>query len=137
MAQTEAPQQTEPITRAHFGENVTLRCFFLREHRQKRFYWFKQTLGAKPSVVVQKQMSIVPTYSEGFDNGRYSADIGDSHFHLSIEEVNRSDEGMYFCGMRVAYEVTFGNGTFLAVEGNTVIYVIYGSTGSSLKGVCQ
>lgn len=137
MAQTESPQQTEPITRAHFGENVTLRCFFLREHRQKRFYWFKQSLGAKPSVVVQKQMSIVPTYSEGFDNGRYSADIGDSHFHLSIEEVNRSDEGMYFCGMRVAYEVAFGNGTFLAVEGNTVIYVIYGSTGSSLKGVCQ
>lgn len=117
MAQTEAPQQTESITRAHFGENVTLRCFFLEQHRQKRFYWFKQTLGTKPSVVVQKQFPIDTKYSEGFDNGRYSADIGTTHFHLIIKKVNRSDEGMYFCGMRVSYDVAFGNGTFLAVEG--------------------
>ncbi|XP_076144300.1 uncharacterized protein LOC143126288 [Alosa pseudoharengus] len=117
MVQTEIPQQSGPITRAHIEENVTLECFFSERLKSNRFYWFKQTLGDKPSIVVQSQAYGTTKYSEGFENGRFKLDKGGSHFHLIIENASRSDEGMYFCGMRVSYEMVFGNGIFLAIEG--------------------
>ncbi|XP_062405912.1 uncharacterized protein LOC134096179 [Sardina pilchardus] len=117
MAHTEVPQQSGPITKAHIDGNVTLECFFSGRLKSNRFYWFKQTLGDKPSVLVQSQEHGETVFSEGFNNGRFKLDKGGTYFHLLIENVNRSEEGMYFCGMRVSYDIVFGNGTFLAIEG--------------------
>ena len=117
MAQTGILQQTGRVTRAHLGESVTLECYFSQEQKEKRFYWFKQTSGNKPSVVVRSQAHTETVFSEDFNPARFKPDKGKAHFHLTIANISHSDEGMYLCGMKVSYEVMFGNGTFLAVEG--------------------
>ncbi|XP_062405564.1 uncharacterized protein LOC134095866 [Sardina pilchardus] len=68
-------------------------------------------------MVVQSQAHASTEYSEGFKNGRFMLDTGVSHFHLIIANASPSDEGTYFCGMRESYDITFGNGTYLAIEG--------------------
>ncbi|XP_041918392.1 uncharacterized protein LOC121682348 [Alosa sapidissima] len=117
MVQTEIPQQSGPLTRAHIDENVTLECSFSAHLKSNRFYWFKQTVGHRPSIVVQSQAHGSTAYSQGFENGRFKLDKGGLRFHLIIENASRSDEGMYFCGMKLLYGIIFGNGTFLSIEG--------------------
>ncbi|KAL2088596.1 hypothetical protein ACEWY4_015495 [Coilia grayii] len=95
-----------------------LECFFSKGLRTMRFYWFKQTLGGKPLLLVQSQRNAATEFAEGFNDGRFQLDEGEAHFHLNFSRASRYDEGMYFCGVRKSYEVLFANGTFLAVEGN-------------------
>ena len=39
------------------------------------------------------------------------------NFNLTVEQITKADEGMYFCGKGDGNTITFSNGAFLAVTG--------------------
>ena len=100
---------------AESGENVTLHCKFVGKSGQniKSWVWYKQRAGQEPQEVAMKLTDKLPTTSLN----RFKIN---KHFDLIIEQTNKDDEGMYFCGVGHRNTITFSNGTFLAVTGNKV-----------------
>ncbi|XP_030637598.1 uncharacterized protein LOC115818346 [Chanos chanos] len=109
--------QPNRITTSALGENVTLQCFTTRDSG-RAFFWYKQTVGEMPQVVVEMQPHARPTYPN-IDHSRYRAEQDKGKITLIITKTEPSDEATYFCGTQILYDITFGEGTFLALIGNT------------------
>ncbi|KAL6479770.1 hypothetical protein MHYP_G00108030 [Metynnis hypsauchen] len=128
------PAQAVDLSEASFvsaesGENVTLHCKFVEKSGQsvKSWVWYKQRAGQEPQEVAVK----LPEKRAATSSDRFK--ISQS-FDLTIEQTNKDDEGMYFCGVGVRNTITFSKGTFLAVtEGPVDPTVFY--LGAAL-GIC-
>ena len=112
-------------TEAAPGDSVTLDCFFPVDFENEALSWYKQTLGQKPFLVAMllgATLSWDPLFSEDSQNGRMNIQRSDGVFNLTITNINSSDEAMYYCTLTMNREPIFGNGTFLALKGNTRLF---------------
>ncbi|XP_042563897.1 uncharacterized protein LOC122132945 [Clupea harengus] len=70
-----------------------------------------------PLLVGSAQHFLPPVLYNEFNNSRFNIHRGSVSFRLSISNIQSSDEAFYFCGVRITFEIRFGNGTYLLVEG--------------------
>ena len=117
--------QLNRVTEAAPGDTVTLDCFFPVAFKTEPLSWYKQTLGQKPFLVARSSrgtLSWDPLFSEDSQNGRMNIQRSDGVFNLTITKITSSDEATYYCTWTVYQQVKFGNGTFLALKGNTRVF---------------
>uniref|UniRef100_A0A8C7W798 Ig-like domain-containing protein n=1 Tax=Oncorhynchus mykiss TaxID=8022 RepID=A0A8C7W798_ONCMY len=108
-------------SQAQLGESVSLPCFFSETIDYFQWlYWYKQTAGQMPQVVatVEKKKSAHFVLNGEFNNIRFTMEKVKVGYLLIINNISRSDEAAYFCGIGTVYEIKFRNGTFLSVKGN-------------------
>ncbi|XP_071255370.1 uncharacterized protein [Salvelinus alpinus] len=118
----EVPLQI-PLTTAQLGESVSLPCFFSETIDYFQWlYWYKQTAGQMPQIVatVEKKKSAHFVLNGEFNNIRFTMEKVKVGYLLIINNISRSDEAAYFCGIGTVYEINFRNGTFLSVKGNFI-----------------
>ncbi|XP_031424530.1 uncharacterized protein LOC116220700 isoform X2 [Clupea harengus] len=114
--------QLNRVTEAAPGDSVTLDCFFPVAFKTEPLCWYKQTLGRKPFLVARSSrdtLSWNPLFSEDVQNGRINIKQSDRVFNLTITNVTSSDEATYYCTLTMDKDLTFGNGTFLALKGHS------------------
>ncbi|XP_064811820.1 uncharacterized protein LOC135527102 [Oncorhynchus masou masou] len=111
-----------PLTTAQLGESVSIPCFFSETIDYFQWlYWYKQTAGQMPQVVatVEKRKSADFVLNGEFNNIRFTMEKVKVGYLLIINNISRSDEAAYFCGIGTVYEIKFRNGTFLSVKGHS------------------
>ncbi|KAL7863550.1 hypothetical protein SRHO_G00125340 [Serrasalmus rhombeus] len=125
------PVQAVGLSEASFvsaesGETVTLHCKFVERSGQsvKSWVWYRQRAGQEPQEVAVK----LPEKRAATSLNRLKII---QNFNLTIEQTEKTDEGMYFCGVGVGNTITFSKGTFLAVTESPVVLCL----GAAL-GVC-
>uniref|UniRef100_A0AAY4EDY0 Ig-like domain-containing protein n=1 Tax=Denticeps clupeoides TaxID=299321 RepID=A0AAY4EDY0_9TELE len=112
FGQTEELHQPHPITTARLGDSVTLQCFHSLDLNKMTFYWYKQVLGGKPSPLAFSHPD-----GTSVKNKRASIQRTKESLHLTIKNINPSDEAVYFCGWNNDNnEIEFGNGSFLTLK---------------------
>src|SRR4029434_5100769 len=87
--------------------------------------WYKQTLGQKPFWVARSFRATTswnPSFSGDSQNGRINIQKSEGTFNLTIANLTSSDEATYYCAGTLHKQVIFGNGTFLALKGNTRVF---------------
>ncbi|XP_031424719.1 uncharacterized protein LOC116220747 [Clupea harengus] len=118
--------QLNRVTEAAPGDAVTLHCFFPVAFQQETLSWYKQTLGQKPFWVARSFRATTswnPSFSEDSQNGRINIQKSEGTFNLTIANLTSSDEATYYCAGTLHKQVTFGNGTFLALKGFNHSYI--------------
>uniref|UniRef100_A0A3B4CHE1 Ig-like domain-containing protein n=1 Tax=Pygocentrus nattereri TaxID=42514 RepID=A0A3B4CHE1_PYGNA len=97
---------------AESGKTVTLHCKFVERSGQnvKSWVWYKQRAGQEPQEVAVK----LPEKRATTSLNRLKII---QNFDLTIEQTEKTDEGMYFCGV-VGNTITFSKGTFLLLQDN-------------------
>uniref|UniRef100_A0AAY4ED25 Ig-like domain-containing protein n=1 Tax=Denticeps clupeoides TaxID=299321 RepID=A0AAY4ED25_9TELE len=119
FGQTEELHQPHPITTARLGDSVTLQCFHSLDLNKMTFYWYKQVLGGKPSPLAFSHPD-----GTSVKNKRASIQRTKESLHLTIKNINPSDEAVYFCGWNNDNnEIEFGNGSFLTLK--TDLYIFF------------
>ncbi|KAM9470343.1 uncharacterized protein Hap1MRO34_012327 [Clarias gariepinus] len=114
-AQASLLHQPNAVITAKAGEKVTLHCFFLKEQIIDPIVWYKQSGGHEPSLMAVVQNVQDPIYKDEFNSSRFRIEKESKSCHLTIMNVNPSDEAMYYCGL-VTFLTTFAKGTFLSVK---------------------
>ncbi|KAI4893732.1 hypothetical protein NFI96_005700 [Prochilodus magdalenae] len=86
--------------------------------------WYKQRLEHAPLEVASVIKGKMPIYSNR--SGKFKLTINSSvkGFSLSIKDVSKEDEGIYFCGAAGTNTLDFSTATFLAVTGQLDISVL-------------
>uniref|UniRef100_A0A3Q4MSA1 Immunoglobulin domain-containing protein n=1 Tax=Neolamprologus brichardi TaxID=32507 RepID=A0A3Q4MSA1_NEOBR len=97
--------------------NVTLTCVF----EQGLFYWFKLNFGYMIQTVttgtLQTKGTLVTVSPNGqFNNSRFSATKVGDVLSLTIRNVSKEDEATYFCQAGSSENISFINGTIVAVN---------------------
>ncbi|XP_042563937.1 uncharacterized protein LOC116220851 isoform X2 [Clupea harengus] len=98
------------------GSTVTLECFLSEKTRTDPIVWYKQSVAQMPLLVGSSQHFLPSVLYNEFNNSRFFIHNGSVSFRLSISNIQSSDEAFYFCGVRIVYEIHFGNGTYLLVK---------------------
>ncbi|KAM9470647.1 uncharacterized protein Hap1MRO34_012589 [Clarias gariepinus] len=125
--QTKGVNQPNSVIAAAVGDNVTLHCFELGDHKSDGIVWYKQKVGHQPRVMVTVLGE--PKYEDKFKPPKFSIKKEKKNCHLKISNVQPSDEAMYYCGFR-EFLTHFGDGTFLAVTGDEDVKVsVYQNSG--------
>uniref|UniRef100_A0A3P9NER1 Uncharacterized LOC103480229 n=1 Tax=Poecilia reticulata TaxID=8081 RepID=A0A3P9NER1_POERE len=88
--------QSGSFISAPIGGKVTLHCF----HDSERIYWYRQTLGQKPTLIASFYIYGRETifHGEFKNNSRLDLVKGDWTNHLIISDLRVSDSATYFCG---------------------------------------
>lgn len=103
------------VTVAQLGHSVNFLCQF-SDSGSQFFYWNKETLGRLPQIVAEV-IHGKAAFTEEFKDKRFGVrEDGDLHF-LTITNVTKEDEAVYFCQSKATYGRAFINGTFLSVTG--------------------
>ncbi|XP_030637128.1 immunoglobulin kappa light chain-like [Chanos chanos] len=123
MAQIQAREISQPdrVIMVVLGETVTLQCLITKE-TGRVFFWYKQTVGEKPQLVMQAQSLAVHSF-ENVNHSRFKAEQSREKINLIIENTEPSDEATYFCGVQILYSIIFGEGTFLTFSGNILSHI--------------
>ncbi|XP_062855699.1 uncharacterized protein LOC134318693 [Trichomycterus rosablanca] len=116
-AQAQEIHQPSPVITAAIGDNLTLHCFVPKEYDADLFVWFKQKVGHELFSVVQVRKERDPFYSGKLKPPKVIINTGKGSFNLTIMNVEKEDEAMYYCGLTAFYTV-FGKGTFLSLKDN-------------------
>ncbi|XP_055368465.1 uncharacterized protein LOC114864886 isoform X1 [Betta splendens] len=103
-----------PVTVTDAGDYVTLICP-VSDRDGSFFHWFKQPLGFMPQKVCAGILGTI-TVTEPFKESRFTSVNGENQNVLTIRNVSKEDEAVYFCQTGTAYAQTVANGTFLAVR---------------------
>ncbi|XP_075890143.1 immunoglobulin kappa light chain-like [Nelusetta ayraudi] len=101
------------------GEDVTLSCSCPRISAVE-YYWYKQGVGPSPQLVTKCfRMNDKGTFSEEFNNPRFSLDIKRSNYQLKISNLKISDSATYYCKADTnMHSPEFCEGTTLTVKGS-------------------
>ena len=102
---------------ANTGTTVTLKCFLSEKTQNEPVVWYKQSVGQMPLLVGSAQRFQPSVRYNEFKSNRFIVQNVSVTFHLSILNIQSSDEAFYFCGVRIIYTIRFGNGTYLLVKG--------------------
>ncbi|XP_049340248.1 uncharacterized protein LOC111197366 isoform X7 [Astyanax mexicanus] len=127
ICSAETVGNTEPsIVSVEVGESVTLNCTSALIDKSKTAYWFKHRLEHKPQEVGYKIKDKQHALQNPFNDSKSGFELKEvgSGVSLSIKQVQKQDEGMYFCGSIRENSVNFSTGTFLAVSDHSNISVL-------------
>uniref|UniRef100_A0A3Q1J6F0 Ig-like domain-containing protein n=1 Tax=Anabas testudineus TaxID=64144 RepID=A0A3Q1J6F0_ANATE len=118
------------------GADLILRCFYEGDVAA-RFYWYKQTVGQKPRLVViyYKFDKNRTFFNEFKNNPRFTLDTDVGKNHLQIRNLQMSDSATYFCASRYSYKFYFAEGTTVSVKGSGVNIqpLVHQSTSETIK----
>uniref|UniRef100_A0A8C7FCB4 Ig-like domain-containing protein n=1 Tax=Oncorhynchus kisutch TaxID=8019 RepID=A0A8C7FCB4_ONCKI len=101
------------------GDPVTLYCVFSNQvYNEGNMFWFKQITGEIPQVNVCNASLF--SWHKNFNHSRFNVEKADADgmYRLAITNTDPTDEAVYYCAVRTAYEVNFINGTLLLLKGN-------------------
>ncbi|CAI5652767.1 unnamed protein product [Oreochromis niloticus] len=104
----EVPQQIS-LTVVKLGDNVTLTCHLFE---QGLFYWYMLNFG----YMVQTVTEGITVSLNGQFNSRFSATKVGNVLSLTIRNVSKEDEATYFCQAGSSHNISFINGTIVAVN---------------------
>uniref|UniRef100_A0A8C5HN66 Ig-like domain-containing protein n=1 Tax=Gouania willdenowi TaxID=441366 RepID=A0A8C5HN66_GOUWI len=117
-------QQSDSET-IHPGESVTLKCTASTESCEHSVYWFKNSEDHHPSLI----------YTQSDNSDQCERKTNKKHtcvYNLSLNNLNQSNAGTYYCAVTVCGRIVFGNGTRLELKGkkccnmsNCLIFCIY------------
>ncbi|XP_031424727.1 uncharacterized protein LOC105897427 isoform X2 [Clupea harengus] len=113
---TEGISQPTPVMTAKTGTTVTLECFVSEKTQTEPIVWYKLSVGQMPLLVGSAQRFWSSVLYNEFNNDRFIINSDSVSVRLSISNIKSSDEAFYLCGVRIIYDIYFGNGTFLLVE---------------------
>uniref|UniRef100_A0A4W4F884 Ig-like domain-containing protein n=1 Tax=Electrophorus electricus TaxID=8005 RepID=A0A4W4F884_ELEEL len=108
--------QPASVVVAKSGDNVTLRCSFPKDFNIYSVFWYKQKPGKQPYPVVTARAVSDPIFHDEFNSSRFRVSKSESSLFLHIRNVHVSDEAVYYCGVLMFFEITFGNGSLLTVD---------------------
>ncbi|XP_064811822.1 uncharacterized protein LOC135527104 isoform X2 [Oncorhynchus masou masou] len=82
-------------------------------------FWYKQMVGQKPQTIVTMTKYDMPVWHKDFNHSRVNVEKADADgmYRLAITNTGPTDEAVYYCAARTAYEVNFINGTLLLLKG--------------------
>ncbi|XP_072520131.1 uncharacterized protein [Salminus brasiliensis] len=121
ICSAQAVGNPEPLfLSAKVGEAVTLHCPPGNHSSAEIVMWHKQRLKNSPLEVASRFKDKEPVISAQFDQSRFKANKDASGFSLTIENVSKKDEGLYFCGGGDAKTLSFYTSTFLAVKDSNI-----------------
>ncbi|XP_072519619.1 uncharacterized protein [Salminus brasiliensis] len=121
ICSTQAVGNPEPLfLSAKVGEAVTLHCPPGVHSSAEIMMWYKQRLNHSPLEVASRFKDKEPVISAQFDQSRFKTNKDASGFSLTIENVSKKDEGLYFCGGGDAKSLSFSTSTFLAVKDSNI-----------------
>ncbi|XP_075890138.1 uncharacterized protein LOC142893447 isoform X2 [Nelusetta ayraudi] len=100
------------------GEDVTFSCSCPRISAVE-YYWYKQGVGPLPQLVTKCfSLNDKGTFSEEFNNPRFSMDVKQSNYQLKISNLKISDSATYYCLAVKMHTSEFCEGTTLTVKGS-------------------
>uniref|UniRef100_A0A3Q3IHD7 Ig-like domain-containing protein n=1 Tax=Monopterus albus TaxID=43700 RepID=A0A3Q3IHD7_MONAL len=111
-------KQSSHFESANVGGSVTLPCL-CQDHITVMFYWYKQTLGEKPKLVLtfyKHSNNSGNFYDEFKNNPRFTLDIGRHTNYLKISDLLVSDSATYYCAMSNLYTYEFCEGTTVKIS---------------------
>ncbi|XP_045573928.1 uncharacterized protein isoform X2 [Salmo salar] len=110
-------QYQTQVREIHPGDPVTLYCVFSKE--DINMFWYKQMVGQKPQSIVTMTKYDMPVWHKDFNHSRFNVEKADADgmYRLAITNTDPTDEAVYYCAVRTAYEVNFINGTHLLLKG--------------------
>ncbi|XP_060741201.1 uncharacterized protein LOC132855930 isoform X1 [Tachysurus vachellii] len=115
-AQKNVLHQPNSVITAASGENVTLQCIRTNKKSTDPIIWYKQAAGHEPCVIVTIQkLAPNPIFEDEFKSPRFNVENLKESCNLKINNVEPSDEAMYYCGIKI-FTIQFGKGTFLSVK---------------------
>ncbi|XP_067454428.1 uncharacterized protein [Thunnus thynnus] len=114
LTQTKEIFQQISLTVAEVGDNFTLICPVPGDE-VGLFYWYKLSFGYMFQTVAEGSFNKI-TRKGQFNNSRFTVGRSNTQYFLNIRNVSKEDEATYFCQAGSAYEMTFINGTLLAVN---------------------
>lgn len=98
------------------GANVTLQCFFTENYTIYDMFWYKQIKDQRPCAVVMARAVADPIFYKGYTDTRFNISRSKKRLSLSIVNISHWDEGVYYCGVEIFFDIEFGNGVFLALN---------------------
>nr|XP_033507621.1 uncharacterized protein LOC117272703 isoform X2 [Epinephelus lanceolatus] len=98
------------------GEDLTLKCYY-GGATAARLYWYKQTLGQKPTLISTFYTYDKKVYfEEEFKNSsRFSLDTENGRYHLTIRDLHISDSATYYCISCYLYSFDMLQSTLITV----------------------
>ncbi|KAM3613241.1 uncharacterized protein V6R79_022859 [Siganus canaliculatus] len=108
----EVPQKIS-TTVVEQGGNVTLECP-ASSLGSNVYIWYKMTLGNMPQTVATVKYDQT-TITEPNEQ-RFTVAKEKDHYVLTIQNVNKDDEGTYLCKSGTSHSPTFTNGTFVTIK---------------------
>ncbi|XDV37409.1 hypothetical protein PO909_007013 [Leuciscus waleckii] len=108
--------QPDSVITVESGANVTLQCFFTENYTIYDMFWYKQIKGQRPCAVAMARVVADPIFYKGYTNTRFNISRSKKRLSLSIINTRHWDEGVYYCGVEIFFDIEFGNGVFLAVN---------------------
>uniref|UniRef100_A0A4W5NHU9 Ig-like domain-containing protein n=1 Tax=Hucho hucho TaxID=62062 RepID=A0A4W5NHU9_9TELE len=76
-------------------------------------------VGQKPQNIVTMTKYDMPVWHKDFNHSRFNVEKAgaDGMYRLAITNTDPTDEAVYYCAVRTAYEANFINGTLLLWKG--------------------
>uniref|UniRef100_A0A8C6UDZ5 Ig-like domain-containing protein n=1 Tax=Neogobius melanostomus TaxID=47308 RepID=A0A8C6UDZ5_9GOBI len=106
--------QPEGFKTAKLGQTVVLKCF--TDSDLKKRLWYK--LGSNRRLQLLASTNSLFKPNTHIDN-HYTVSSSENETTLTIKNITVKDVGTYFCGIPNAYDVVFGSGTVLEIEGES------------------
>ncbi|KAF5892583.1 putative immune-type receptor 7 precursor, partial [Clarias magur] len=116
LCTTENPSDTKElhVKTVKPGENVTMECNI---RNRNGLSWYRQSFGKVPQFLVRPYSNTQGyTFTDGFNDRRFSVTVKDQKFDLNINGIREDDGGEYFCGHVERSNVKFTSGTRLQFE---------------------
>uniref|UniRef100_A0A8C5HIY5 Ig-like domain-containing protein n=1 Tax=Gouania willdenowi TaxID=441366 RepID=A0A8C5HIY5_GOUWI len=110
-------QQSDSETN-HSGESVTLKCTASTGScdGEPSVYWFKNSEDHHPSLI----------YTQSDNSDQCERKTNKTHtcvYNLSLNNLNQSNAGTYYCAVTVCGRIVFGNGTKLELKGKKYSFI--------------
>ncbi|XP_028272735.1 uncharacterized protein LOC114443024 [Parambassis ranga] len=112
LVQTSEFDHQTSLTVAEHGDNLTLTCLGIE---YGMFYWFKMDFGYMAGSIVRGSFDRV-TLEKSFDKRKFMVEKVGNVYSLTITNVSKEDEAVYFCQTGSSYEIMIRNVTVLAVN---------------------
>ncbi|XP_028331066.1 uncharacterized protein LOC114480840 [Gouania willdenowi] len=118
-------QQSDSET-IHSGDSVTLKCTASTGScdGEPSVYWFKNSEDHHPSLI----------YTQSDNSDQCEKKTNKTHtcvYNLSLNNLNQSNAGTYYCAVTVCGRIVFGNGTKLELKdylySSELIYILGGA----------
>ncbi|XP_059211417.1 signal-regulatory protein beta-2-like [Centropristis striata] len=127
-------RQESGFRSVNVGDSVTLRCFYEGDVAVM-FYWYKQTLGRKPTMISNfYTYDKNGTFIDDLKNDpRFKLETKNGNNHLTISDLRVSDSATYYCVGSYTYKYEFAEGTTVEVKGSGFPVLVHQSASETVQ----